>query len=254
MKDRTAIVSGVGRSLSANIGRYRTGTIARRFAEDLALCRIPRRALRNTAIARARRSPSLRPTVLRNVLYESVKIHGTACGSAKRDTFSTCCGSTPTAGPYSVFVPEAGEYKLLTTTGPSCPCCRSSERSRHFIPPVILDRRALHAARFAMRQAHRFARRDPLLWLASGPCRRRAMFTMPNRALVSANPIGSNGPPYQSSIALCSSYPGSRNASRKPMKSSGPPTTSGGQRRAPPTEAGYATVPPLRPSRSIHLR
>ena len=98
MKDRTAIVSGVGRSLSANIGRYRTGTIARRFAEDLALCRIPRRALRNTAIARARRSPSLRPTVLRNVLYESVRIRGNSCRSAKSHTYSTCYGSAQTAG------------------------------------------------------------------------------------------------------------------------------------------------------------
>ena len=81
---------------------------------------------------------------------------------------------------------------------------------------------------------HCFGRRGPLLWLASGPRRPRAMFSMPRRARASSNPIGSNGPRYQSSIARCSSCAGSRIASRKSIKPSGPPTSSGGQRRAHP--------------------
>ena len=40
-------------------------------------------------------------------------------------------------------------------------------------------------------------------------------------------------------MSRCSSCAGSRIASRKSMKPSGPPTSSGGQRLAPSTKAGY---------------
>ena len=56
------------------------------------------------------------------------------------------------------------------------------------------------------------------------------MFSMPNRARFSSKPIGSNGPPYQRTMSRCCSCAESRTASRKSMKPSGPPTSSGGQR------------------------
>ena len=42
-----------------------------------------------------------------------------SCRGAKSPSYSICYGSAQTADPYPVFVPEPGECKLLTTTGPS---------------------------------------------------------------------------------------------------------------------------------------
>ena len=53
---------------------------------------------------------------------------------------------------------------------------------------------------------------------------------------------GSNGPPYQSGFARCSSCAGSRIHSRQSMKLSGTPTASGGQRRATSMKVGYSIL------------
>ncbi len=107
---------------------------------------------------RSSSTPPLRPVPSRcqiSVLCSSVRIRGDPCGGPKSRFFSVCYGGAPTVGAYPVFVPEAGEFQLLSMTGPSCPCCRNSERFRHFIasghpgsvrPPFgpILD--ALHSS------------------------------------------------------------------------------------------------------------
>ena len=49
---------------------------------------------------------------------------GACCRSQKSPSTSACYGRSRPTGLYSVFVPEAGECKLLTMTGPLCPCCR----------------------------------------------------------------------------------------------------------------------------------
>ena len=75
------------------------------------------------------------------------------------------------------------------------------------------------------RLAHCFPYREPLLWLARGPRRRRAMSPKPNRAR----------PGRSGRTVICTSgpcpdlarAPGSRTASRKSMKPSGPRTSSG---------------------------
>ena len=66
------------------------------------------------------------------------------------------------------------------------------------------------------------------------------MFSMQKRARSSSKPIGSNGPPYQRTMSRCCSCAGSRTASKKSMNPCGPPTSSGGQRLAPSTNAGYS--------------
>ena len=79
------------------------------------------------------------------------------------------------------------------------------------------------------------------------------MFSMQKRARASSKPIGSNGPPYQLTMSRCCSCAGSRTASRKSMKPGGPPTSSGGQRLAPPTNAGYSlSGSPSEPPRRSH--
>ena len=92
-----------------------------------------------------------------------------------------------------------------------------------------------------MPRTYRFGGRGPLLWLASGPRGRRTMFSIPRRAHAPSKPDGSNGPPYQSSIARSYSRAGSKLVSRKFMKPSGPPTPFGGQHRASPTKTGQST-------------
>ena len=77
-------------------------------------------------------------------------------------------------------------------------------------PPAVRDNRG-----------QRFSRPDPVLWLASGPRRRRAMFSMQKRARSSSKPIGSNGPPYHRTMPRCCSCAGSRTASRKSMNPCG---------------------------------
>ena len=53
------------------------------------------------------------------VLCSSVTIRGNHCRGAKIPSVSARYGRPQTTRSYPVFVPEAGEIQLLTTTGPS---------------------------------------------------------------------------------------------------------------------------------------
>ena len=76
----------------------------------------------------------------------------------------------------------------------------------------------------------------------------RTMFSKPNRSRSSSRPVGSNGPLYQQTMSGCCSCPGSRTASRKSTKPSGPPTSSGGH---PGYRRQAAGLPHHRPAKAL---
>jgi len=73
---------------------------------------------------RSSSTPPLRPVPSRwqiSVLWSSVGIRGNSCQSEKSHVYSASYGSAYTTGRYPVFVPEAGEFHLLSTTDHSRP-------------------------------------------------------------------------------------------------------------------------------------